>query len=144
MTVTIRRAMGLLRLKDISGGFVDDTDWLAAQDTNGAQIAGIASLQAPNIAFQVEFSIMLYNATHMPIPLGATTQLSLQLLEWIGISDVAAALSNVGTTLTFTGPDSLVFPTSLSGTGRYTIRLFNDINLPVGDTLRVYGKVGGG
>jgi hypothetical protein len=127
-----------LRSVDVSGGFVDDPDWVLTNDLVAACAAGKLTAAAAFGQSGIDLALMFYDVSNNALP-GTSATITLQLVSFVeGVSTTLLKYDNDTSVISSATTN---FQTLQLG-GSFAFRLTNLSSVPVGaETMVVLGRL---
>lgn len=141
---SVKNRWTLVRLKDISAGFVADADWEVTNDIAGWRTAN-PIWHRPNLKHQgageMEFMVSFYDNISTNIPAAGNTRVDIQAIELMKLTGIPERLIDLGTDRQIPGDTVLSAVNNPPFSAFIAYRVFAAQNLPNADFLAVEARL---
>lgn len=141
----VKNTWTIVRVKDISGGFVADLDWEVTNDIAGWEATN-PLWHTPDVAHvgagALEFMVNFYDDLSTNIPAAGNTRVDIQAIELMQIVGVPPRLIDLGSDRQIPGDQVLTAVTPQPFSSRIGYRIFAAQNLPAADFIAIAVRLG--
>jgi hypothetical protein len=139
MPKAITNTYNVVRLVDVSGALIPDSDWLATNDVEAAKAAGIFQV-LPKKSGTMHIQITFFDDLNNAIAPGNAT-LNIELIEVLGAPGVPPALHLLGSTRNIAAGSIFVIPDAFPMKSAIAIRITGSSSLPIANTMAILVRV---